>query len=262
MHKTSTHRAPWHLIPANDKPFARVRRASHHCRPPVEVRVAVSAAARPQGARGGGRSCSESGPGQSQARQESGAGEPGLRRLSRAKAGAVEEKRASRGLAFMGRLLRSHTQDTAPSEKAASFHGVQGGSSSMAGDGVSDPPFERAAGEGEPAAGSVRTPEEQQAALSHASDRNLAACADDRDFRCDLGGQSCVALGPLPAGLRGSRHDRRLRRLVRGGGAVPPSARPADPHTAIVPRNRNASAARSAASSPTTFSRRASWPSA
>ena len=24
MHKTSTHRAPWHLIPANDKPFARL----------------------------------------------------------------------------------------------------------------------------------------------------------------------------------------------------------------------------------------------
>ena len=53
MQKTSTPRARWHLIPANDKPYGRLAALTDHGRPSVEGRVARSPSARPEGARGG-----------------------------------------------------------------------------------------------------------------------------------------------------------------------------------------------------------------
>ncbi len=53
MQKTSTRRAPWHLLPANDKPYGRLAALQHHRRPPVQGRIPRSAAAGPQGPRGG-----------------------------------------------------------------------------------------------------------------------------------------------------------------------------------------------------------------
>ena len=53
MQKTSTHRAPWHLIPANDKPYGRLAALAHHSRPPFQERLPRPASAGPEGPRGG-----------------------------------------------------------------------------------------------------------------------------------------------------------------------------------------------------------------